>query len=310
MDLSPSLTIALLIVCALILVVALNLIYIASVEARMLKISFVKMHRPSFSQTYTKITAKGFGYSKDSVCDNSFDKDRKPTLTLLFFSDLHAEYCFIPASKVISILKTESQKRKIDAVVFGGDICNNPKRSDIGIKYLQEIFVACKELGIPFYGITGNHDVELDKVAIAKCCFTDLRYESAVLKSESGITYELMGVNDTGRKNREWFQPQAHSNTDRQILIAHNPDSILHIEEGAFPDYMLSGHIHGGQIRTPFKIEFIRIHRDTLPKDNVIEGVFDYKQTRLFISRGIGCVGFPFRLGAPPEVSFVEFFDD
>ena len=58
----------------------------------------------------------------------------------------------------------------------------------------------------------------------------------------------------------------------------------------------------------PFKLEFLLLRADKLPRMNVIEGVFEHNGTTLFISRGVGCNKLPFRLGAYPEVSIVEIF--
>ena len=54
---------------------------------------------------------------------------------ILFISDLHAEFCFIPAAKVIDTIR----KANVDAVVFGGDICNDPLKHEVGTSYLFEI---------------------------------------------------------------------------------------------------------------------------------------------------------------------------
>ena len=71
---------------------------------------------------------------------------------------------------------------------------------------------------------------------------------------------------------------------------------------------MLSGHFHAGQIKMPFRLEFLVLRSDNLPKQNVIEGVFEHNGTSMFITRGVGCNKLPFRLGSVPEVSIVEIY--
>ena len=92
------------------------------------------------------------------------------------------------------------------------------------------------------------------------------------------------------------------------MLAIHNPDSILHFKEGDHVDFMLSGHFHAGQIKMPFRLEFLVLRSDKLPQQKVIEGVFEHNGTTMFITRGVGCNKLPLRLGAYPEVSVVEIY--
>lgn len=69
---------------------------------------------------------------------------------------------------------------------------------------------------------------------------------------------------------------------------------------------MISGHVHGGQIRLPFGIENKIFRKDALPKKNVVKGVFDGAGIKFFISKGIGCIMVPFRFLSRPEMTFIE----
>ena len=64
---------------------------------------------------------------------------------------------------------------------------------------------------------------------------------------------------------------------------------------------MLSGHTHGGQVRIPF-----------MPPVNLppmgrkyVEGHFSLKDLQLYVTRGIGTVGVPFRFRCPPEITLI-----
>ena len=72
-------------------------------------------------------------------------------------------------------------------------------------------------------------------------------------------------------------------------------------------DAMISGHIHGGQIRTPFGLEFVLRH-DELPFKGIISGHHEVNGIKMFISKGIGCVFLPLRIGARPEVNILEIY--
>jgi predicted MPP superfamily phosphohydrolase len=62
---------------------------------------------------------------------------------------------------------------------------------------------------------------------------------------------------------------------------------------------MLSGHSHGGQVRLPFLGPLV------LPPMGIkyVAGLFRFNQMQLYVNRGIGTVGLPFRLNCPPEVT-------
>jgi len=228
------------------------------------------------------------------------DKDKDVSLRLFFFSDIHAEHCFIKPSYITSLIARES-KAGIDAVVFGGDISGDPAKLDKGTRYLQEIAECCRDLNIPFIGVTGNHDCAMTRAQEEACGFTNI--EGSYIEMKDCV---IAGIDDSGRSNRAWFDPAPLPEGKKHILIAHDPDAILHLKDPDNIDYMLSGHIHGGQIRTPFKIEFLVIRKDELPRRGIYGGIHDIGNTRVFISRGVGCVRMPLRFFARPEVSIVE----
>jgi len=229
------------------------------------------------------------------------NKDRNTSLRVLFFSDIHSEYCFIKPSYITSLIRRESTSG-IDAVVFGGDITGDPSKLARGTEYLQEIAGCCRELNIPFLGVTGNHDCNLTKEQEDRCGFINIENTYVEIKG-----HVIAGIDDSGRLERRWYDPADLPAGKEHILIAHDPDALLHLTDPDNIDYMLSGHIHGGQIRTPFKVEFLVIRKDELPRQGIYAGVHRIGKTKVFISRGVGCVKLPLRFFARPEISIVEF---
>lgn len=288
----------------IIIIILLFLAYLAvtiysSIEARMLCISHVFLRR---SKT-KKNDSTTFIKQKDAF-EKNFDpssvKDSKNT-KILFFSDLHAEYCFIPVSKVIDAIKASNA----DAVIFGGDICNDAIYYKKGIDYLNRIKETCDEMNIPFMGVTGNHDIFLTEEQIKEAGFIDLRKTTVTVNN---ILFS--GTHDTGKHNRVWDDNHVtDTNGAKHVLVSHNPDWILEAaakKQLDNVDHILSGHIHGGQFCFPFRIEIRLIRKDILPRRNVIDGVFDGCGLTFFISRGIGCVLIPFRFFSKPEISIIE----
>jgi predicted MPP superfamily phosphohydrolase len=62
---------------------------------------------------------------------------------------------------------------------------------------------------------------------------------------------------------------------------------------------MLAGHSPGGQIRLPFVGALVLPPMGT----KYVEGHFRFNQMQLYVNRGIGTVGLPFRLNCPPEIT-------
>ncbi len=84
------------------------------------------------------------------------------------------------------------------------------------------------------------------------------------------------------------------------VLLVHEPDIFPTVPERV--TVTLAGHTHGGQIRvlgiTPFVYS---------PLSRVYSyGHFFERDRHLIVSGGLGCSGWPVRLGVPPEIVLVE----
>ena len=155
------------------------------------------------------------------------------------------------------------------------------------------------------YGILGNHDVTVGAPLVIEALTsygTPVLVNQHVAIEQGGERLWLCGVDDpdTRRPNLDLAIP-ATPNAP-VILMAHEPDyadDVLQHPRAPLIDLMLSGHTHGGQIRLPFLGALV------LPPlgRKYVEGLFHLKQMQLYVNRGIGTVGLPFRLNCPPEIS-------
>ena len=243
-----------------------------------------------------------------NITEDNLGNNDSDGLKILFFSDIHMSFCFIPVNRVINTIKSN----KPDVVIFGGDAINNSRDKNNAIKYLKKISDFCKTSDIRILGVTGNHDF---KDGFDSNCFDKSGIElidgQNIKIDKNNKTYLITGIGDSGRKNRVWYEiPRASEICDRRVLIVHNPDYILNFtyeDSSDKPvDYMISGHIHGGQIRTPWKIEFNKLRKDILPKRGIISGKHIVNDTTIFISKGLGCILLPLRLGARPEINILN----
>ena len=86
------------------------------------------------------------------------------------------------------------------------------------------------------------------------------------------------------------------------ILLSHNPNTFDRAAELGI-DLSLAGHTHGGQVTLEF------IHPSLSPGrliTDYVSGWFQKGPSQLYVNRGIGTIGFPIRLGAPPEITVFE----
>jgi predicted MPP superfamily phosphohydrolase len=152
------------------------------------------------------------------------------------------------------------------------------------------------------FAVLGNHDFTVNGEEMTRA----LRGEHIrVLRNthqavhHKGAALWLAGVDDL------WWRADDLEKAMRSIprrafklLLCHNPLGIYQAA-GCSVDLMLSGHTHGGQVRLPF-VE--SLYRSKLG-ERFIEGWNRLEETQIYISRGIGKVLLPVRVGCPAEIA-------
>lgn len=86
------------------------------------------------------------------------------------------------------------------------------------------------------------------------------------------------------------------------ILLSHNPDTFDRAAELGV-DLSMAGHTHGGQAALEFISPEIAPSRLVTP---YVAGWFRKPGGQLYVNRGIGTIGVPIRIGAPPEITIYE----
>ena len=86
------------------------------------------------------------------------------------------------------------------------------------------------------------------------------------------------------------------------ILLSHNPD-VFPVAARQGYQLTISGHTHGGQITVEILNENLSIARFYTP---YVYGPYQEGKAALYVTRGIGTVGVPARIGAPPEVALIR----
>ena len=155
------------------------------------------------------------------------------------------------------------------------------------------------------FAVLGNHDRKestmLTRRALAENGLIELTNRGVRLE-RGGSHLRLCGVDDwaTGQPNLQRALGDARTN-DACILLSHNPDFVEEIRHPQV-DLVLSGHTHGGQVVLPiFGPPFTASRYGRKYLHGLVQG----PMARVYVSRGVGTIGPPIRLGAPPEVTLI-----
>jgi predicted MPP superfamily phosphohydrolase len=157
------------------------------------------------------------------------------------------------------------------------------------------------------YAILGNHDVSFNGAAVIEALSshgTPVLVNQHLPIERNGARLWLCGVDDPGTSHPDLDLTLPTKPDGPVLLMAHEPDFADYViahPRGSLVDLMLAGHSHGGQIRLPFLGPLI------LPPmgEKYPEGHYRFNRMQLYVNRGIGTVGLPFRLNCPPEITVI-----
>jgi predicted MPP superfamily phosphohydrolase len=155
------------------------------------------------------------------------------------------------------------------------------------------------------YAILGNHDVTVNAPMVIHALSsrgTPVLVNQHVAIEKNGSRIWLCGLEDPGTSHPDLDLTIPAKPDAPVILLSHEPDyadTVVAHPRGSLVDLMLAGHSHGGQVRLPFLGPLI------LPPmgEKYPEGTYQFNKMQLYVNRGIGTVGLPFRLNCPPEIT-------
>jgi uncharacterized protein len=159
------------------------------------------------------------------------------------------------------------------------------------------------------YAILGNHDVLVNAAEVTQALADNgmtVLVNACLPVEREGARFWLAGLDDVveGRPDAERAIPPRIRNLAHEpvILMCHAPDyadRLIEHQAGNAVALMVSGHTHGGQVRLPFAgaLELPPMGR------KYVEGWFRFGKMQLYVNRGLGTVGVPFRLDCPPEIT-------
>ncbi|MBQ5761776.1 MAG: metallophosphoesterase [Clostridia bacterium] len=238
----------------------------------------------------------------------------------VFISDLHLNMKLVPWNNIFDIIVDADP----EYVLVGGDLSSTLESVPLAHDFMAEL---AKRVNVPIYLVFGNHDHNLfDEKKVGASFITREGYAASIEKLSNNIRVlhnEIIDLGDVmlaaledyrtckvniSELSLKWAQ-EAEKKNKPLILLTHNPDSVRFMCENAQQMKhvaVISGHTHGGQIRTPFNIEYTLIRHDVLPKEGVAYGMHNYKGINLYISSGLGCSALPMRYKSTAEVVVID----
>jgi predicted MPP superfamily phosphohydrolase len=213
-------------------------------------------------------------------------------LTILHLSDLHLNGT--PDRTFFQHVMDRCRDWQPDLVALTGDIVDDEEHHRWVVPLLGRL-----KWSIAAFAILGNHDgwyeVNLIRRRVRRCGFQMLAntWTQLALRGEPLI---VIG------NEAPWFTPPPDLASCPQgpfrLCLSHTPDNIGWARANRV-DLMLSGHVHGGQVRLPLIGSLVVPSRYGRKFDC---GTFDEPPTVLHVSRGLSGQE-PLRINCRPEVT-------
>jgi len=86
------------------------------------------------------------------------------------------------------------------------------------------------------------------------------------------------------------------------VLLSHNPD-VFPVAAAQGYDLTIAGHTHGGQVDFEILHQHFNVARYFTP---YVRGLYRRDKSSIYVSTGLGTIGVPVRIGAPPEISVLR----
>ena len=240
-------------------------------------------------------------------------------LTIVHISDLHLVSFRNKREKLIQVFDSINSYEP-DIIVNTGDFVSI-------IHHEMEAFTGIlaslnAEYGV--YAIPGNHDTglysklfdagnfdeHLDTIGkiLERSQHTYLADTSALISIDA-LSVSIAGVVSYGRIPDIHYGNTdkalaASKNSDFSILLSHDPNHWLNeIRYRNDVDLTLSGHTHGGQVG--ILMPGLKLSPASLFYP-AWSGLYGENNNFLYVNRGLGIVGFPARIGMPPEITIIR----
>jgi uncharacterized protein len=224
-------------------------------------------------------------------------------LRVLQLSDIHLS-AFLSEAELARVIDASNELRPHLAVVTGDLISSHTDPLDACIRQLARLKA---DAGI--LGCLGNHEVyaKVEKRTVemgARAGVQFLRGESRQLRFGDSVL-NVAGVDFQSYREKHRYLRGAERLVvpgAMNLLLAHNPD-VFPVAARQGYNLLLAGHTHGGQVTVEILDQSINPARFFTP---YVYGLYRSGAAAAYVTRGIGTIGIPARIGAPPEISVLR----
>lgn len=222
-------------------------------------------------------------------------------LKLVQVSDIHLS-AFLSEAELARAIDMANETKAHLALVTGDLITSASDPVDTCLRQLKRLRA---DAGV--IGCLGNHEVyagaeDYVEQQGARIGIQFLRSQNRVLRfggrdiNFAGVDYQKMRSPYLLGADR-MLQPGMPN-----VLLSHNPDVFPVAAQQGY-DVTIGGHTHGGQINFEILHHNVNVARFYTP---YVYGLYRKGSRAIYVTRGIGTVGVPARLGAPPEVALIR----
>jgi predicted MPP superfamily phosphohydrolase len=224
-------------------------------------------------------------------------------LQILQLSDIHLSP-FLSESEFARVVDAACEFHPNLTVVTGDLISGHGDPLDACIRQLARLKA---DAGV--FGCMGNHEryagAEGYAAAAARKVGIDflrghnrqLRFGSSIVNL-AGVDYQSLAGHKAYLRGAERMVVPGAVN----ILLSHNPDVFpVAVRQGY--NFVIAGHTHGGQVTVEILDRSINAARFFTP---YVYGLYREGGAVAYVTRGIGTIGIPARIGAPPEITLLR----
>lgn len=224
-------------------------------------------------------------------------------LRILQISDIHLS-AFLSERDLARVIDSANELKANLAVVTGDLISFRGDPLDVCIRQIARLK---SDSGI--WGCLGNHERYAKAenhatiagaragIRFLRSRAVRLRFGNSVLNL-AGVDYEPWSENRNYLTGKERLVAPGAFN----VLLSHNPD-VFPVAAHQGYNLLLAGHTHGGQVSVEILDQALNPARFFTP---FVRGLYRSGAASAYVTPGIGTIGIPVRLGAPPEVSLLR----
>jgi hypothetical protein len=224
-------------------------------------------------------------------------------LRIVHLSDIHLS-AFLSEAELARVIDAANELRPHLAVMTGDLISIFGDPLDACLRQLARLRA---EAGVA--GCLGNHEryARVEDAAAAGAARLGVRFlrRRAERLRFGGATLNVAGVDYEPVSRRPVYLAGAERLAARDavnILLSHNPD-VFPAAAGKGFDLTLAGHTHGGQVSVEILDRSFNTARLLTP---YVYGLYVREGRAAYVTRGIGTIGIPARIGAPAEIALLR----